>query len=451
MDTTQTITHLSLCAGYGGIDLGLRSVLPSMRAIAYVEIEAFPCANLVAKMQEGWLDAAPIWTNLKTFDARPFRGLVDILSGGFPCQPFSHAGQRKGTEDPRHLFPEIERIIRECEPKMLFLENVEGIISSKYGGTEQSVLHHVLGRLESMGYRAEAGLFSAEECLYPHRRKRVFIGGISNAQEQRLQGSNEEVGGDSPEICFWDSESARDDSGEGELADTRRNECGGRSTVGEVQETDGGETSQSQGGREGGEDNTRERTECQPRDECAEVADTEGSGTRKNDGGLRKRSSGISGGEGSVAKLGDTASNGCDKGQSDKNRRRKERGAEEGRVQESEGGCSQVDDTCCEGLEGSTGQECYEEQTARLAGSNRGDQAIPSRPGEPQHFWEAPRTVGDEEVITAMGGSTYGSADGNVVRNQRIDSLRALGNGVVPATAARAFITLMDRLVGRFR
>ena len=73
---------------------------------------------------------------------------------------------------------------------------------------------------------------------------------------------------------------------------------------------------------------------------------------------------------------------------------------------------------------------------------------LPSRPEEDQHYWEYPRTIGSEEVITAMGGSAHGIADGELVRNQRIDSLRALGNGVVPATAARAFVILMDRLGG---
>jgi len=374
VDTTQTITHLSLCAGYGGIDLGLGSVLPSMRAIAYVEIEAFPCANLVAKMQEGWLDAAPIWTNLKTFDARPFRGQVDILSGGFPCQPFSHAGQRKGTEDPRHLFPEIERIIRECEPKMLFLENVEGIISSKYGGTEQSVLHHVLGRLESMGYRAEAGLFSAEECLYPHRRKRVFIGGISNTrcddettrrQCKVIQEGSDERDAEGRSGC---------DVGGGLLQEAR----------------EGGHVNSKNVGHSGGSARTgREGSE----------------GERNNGAEVRCETK-------HVCELGDTTSNGRNKRTPDKDSGGKEGGAKEGRMQEPKGGC-------CE---------------------------FPSRPEEDQHYWEAPRTIGSEEVIAAMGGSTYGSADGNVVRNQRIDSLRALGNGVVPATAARAFVILMDRL-----
>tara|TARA_R100000152_G_C6782033_1_gene218072 strand:- start:2140 stop:2796 length:657 start_codon:yes stop_codon:yes gene_type:complete len=180
VDTTQ-INHVSLCAGYGGIDLGIRRVLPTVRTIAFVEIEAFCAANLVEKMQDGFLDEAPIWTNLKTFPGKDFLGRVDILSGGFPCQPFSSAGLRKGTEDSRHLWPFIEEIISDCEPRLLFFENVSGIVSSKLAGEpDTSVLKHVLERMEEMGYRAEAGLFSAEECGYPHRRQRVFIAGVRN-------------------------------------------------------------------------------------------------------------------------------------------------------------------------------------------------------------------------------------------------------------------------------
>ena len=178
----RTINHLSLCTGYGGIDLGLRAVLPTCRAITYVEIEAFACANLVAKMEAGRLDPAPIWTNLRTFDARAYRGHVDILSGGFPCQPFSQAGSRRADEDPRHLFPEIERIIDECRPNCVFLENVEGIISARLQGAEQtSVLKHVMERLESRGYTSTWGMFSAEEVGAPHRRNRVFILAVRNA------------------------------------------------------------------------------------------------------------------------------------------------------------------------------------------------------------------------------------------------------------------------------
>ena len=190
MDNTETITHLSLCSGYEGIGLGLRRVLPKVREISYVEIEAFAIQNLVEKMEKGLLDAAPIFTNLKTFPYGKFRGCVDILSGGFPCQPFSAAGQRKGTEDPRHLFPYIKEGIRDCQPRIVFLENVEGIISSKTSDGE-SVLQYVLRELEGLGYVSTAGVFSASEIGAPHQRKRVFILGVrdklGNASDLRCQ------------------------------------------------------------------------------------------------------------------------------------------------------------------------------------------------------------------------------------------------------------------------
>jgi DNA (cytosine-5)-methyltransferase 1 len=184
VDTTKAITHLSLCSGYEGIGLGLRSVLPTLREIAYVEREGFPVANLVAKMEAGELDAAPVFTDVKTFPYGKFRGIVDILSGGFPCQPFSAAGKRQATEDPRHLFPYIADGIRECQPRIVFLENVQGILSCKTADGEP-VLQYVLRELEGMGYRATAGIFSAEEVGAPHQRKRVFILGMANSNRGR--------------------------------------------------------------------------------------------------------------------------------------------------------------------------------------------------------------------------------------------------------------------------
>ena len=184
VDTTKTINHLSLCSGYEGIGLGLRRVLPNLREIAYVEREGFPVANLVAKMEAGELDAAPVFTDVKTFPYGKFRGCVDILSGGFPCQPFSSAGKRQAAEDPRHLFPYIADGIRECQPRIVFLENVEGIISAKTADGE-SVLQYVLRELEGLGYRATAGVFSAAEVGAPHQRKRVFILGYASSIRSR--------------------------------------------------------------------------------------------------------------------------------------------------------------------------------------------------------------------------------------------------------------------------
>lgn len=167
VDTAKTATHVSLCAGYGGIDLGLKRAIGNLRTVAFCEIEAFACANLVAKMEAGFLDAAPVWTDLKTFPWSDFHGRVDILSGGYPCQPFSAAGKRLGKDDPRHLWPWIADGILAMQPGLCFFENVEGHVSLG--------LATVISDLEEMGYRATWGIFSAAEVGAPHQRKRVFI------------------------------------------------------------------------------------------------------------------------------------------------------------------------------------------------------------------------------------------------------------------------------------
>ena len=182
VDTPSPITHVSLCAGYGGIDLGLKRAIPSLRTIAFSEIEAFACANLVSKMEAGLLDPAPIWTDLKTFPWSEFHGCVDILSGGYPCQPFSAAGKRLGAEDPRHLWPHISAGIAAMRPSCCFFENVEGHISLG--------LPNVLQDLAGMGYRTTWCVASASECGAPHQRKRVFILAHANGSgdaQSRLQ------------------------------------------------------------------------------------------------------------------------------------------------------------------------------------------------------------------------------------------------------------------------
>lgn len=186
MDCTKTITHVSLCAGYGGIDLGLERALGDVRTVAFCEIEAFAVSNLVAKMEGGsggpLIAPAPIWTDIKSFPWSAFRGKVDILSGGFPCQPFSGAGAREADRDPRHLFPYILKGISELGgPPLVLLENVEGIIGSALKGDDwrdpagTPVLHHVLRELERLGYDSTAGVFSAREVGASHIRRRVII------------------------------------------------------------------------------------------------------------------------------------------------------------------------------------------------------------------------------------------------------------------------------------
>jgi DNA (cytosine-5)-methyltransferase 1 len=190
-ETTSVPTYISLCSGYDGIGIGLKRAIPNLRTIAHCEIEAYAVANLIAKMEAGLLDACPIFTDLKTFPYRELRDKVTILSAGFPCQPFSSAGKRKATEDPRHLYPFIADGVTAMRPRYVLLENVEGIISAKTGDGE-SVLKYVLGDLEQRGYSCTWGVFSASEVGAPHQRKRVFILGYSSIE--RLCGGCKDSG-----------------------------------------------------------------------------------------------------------------------------------------------------------------------------------------------------------------------------------------------------------------
>ena len=163
----RAVNTISLCAGGGGLDLGIELAMPSARAVCYVEREAFACAHLVAAMQQGFLADAPLWIDVTTFNGRPWRGLVDGLIGGIPCQPHSLAGRRLGADDERDLWSDARRIIVQCGAWFAFIENVGGILTS--GGAER--LHRDLSRL---GFTSEVGLFTAAEVGASHRRERLF-------------------------------------------------------------------------------------------------------------------------------------------------------------------------------------------------------------------------------------------------------------------------------------
>jgi len=183
--TKELPTVISFCSGYGGIERGLDLAGVEHRVIAYVEIEAFAIANLVNKMESGQLPPAPIYTDIKTFPSEIFRGKVSILTGGYPCQPFSAAGKRLGADDPRHLWPHIRRHIEAIRPARCFFENVEGHISLG--------LREVISDLESLGYKTTWGIFSAREVGAPHQRKRVYIlADTDHARQQSSKGSVQE-------------------------------------------------------------------------------------------------------------------------------------------------------------------------------------------------------------------------------------------------------------------
>jgi len=223
VDSTQNI--ISICSGYSGLELGIKRAGVDVRTVCYLEIEVYVQAVLVKAMEEGRLCTAPVWSNAKTFPASEFRGKVHGITAGYPCQPFSSAGKRKGEEDPRHLWPYIRKHIRAIRPVWCFFENVRGHTTMG--------LWRVLSDLEEDGYRTEWGLFSAEETGAPHQRIRVFILAHTASREPRqsqARNGGQDIGGGS-EDTRWPARPGEEQYEWEEprvLADRSIKRCGGR-------------------------------------------------------------------------------------------------------------------------------------------------------------------------------------------------------------------------------
>lgn len=344
----DAFTLLSLCSGIGGLDLGVGLAVPAARTICHVEIEAPACALLEKAMSNGLLHAAPIWTDLRRFDGKAWRGAVDCIVAGYPCQPFSVAGKRLGESDERHLWPHVARIVGEVEPVLVFLENVPGHL--------QLGFERVVADLRGMGYSVAAGLFTAEEVGAPHRRERLFIlGQLAECRHTELQ----------RRVAYQE--------GTEREARTKSPSCGGSS-----------------------------------------VAHAHGQERRERDGEQGNQS----------------AESGADVANGELSRRQE---AGERRDQhaggEPEAGCGGMGDSECAGLEGRglPGSECPGEWITWPPGP-RGDWT-----GIDPRLWPAVNGNGSPQPPVRL------LADGPPART---DLLRALGNAVVPAVAAKAFRTL---------
>lgn len=164
------------------VELGCEQFDVRSRCVAHVERDAHAASDLVARMEDAALDQAVIWDDLESFDGRAWRGRVDCITAGFPCQPWSSAGKQGGTSDERWLWPIIARIIRDAEPELVFLENVPGLVSG--GG-----LHFVLDDLAESGFDAEWLHLRARDVGASHQRERVFL--LACRGQWRLLGHSE--------------------------------------------------------------------------------------------------------------------------------------------------------------------------------------------------------------------------------------------------------------------
>ncbi|WP_188825064.1 DNA cytosine methyltransferase [Brucella endophytica] len=181
----EHLNILSLCTGGAGLDLGVELAIPSARTVCMVEREAFAVAHLVSAMEQGLMAPAPIWSNARTFEGRRWRGTVDGLIGGIPCQPHSLAGRKGGQHDERDLWTDARRIVVQSRPWFVLIENVTGMLSP--GDDEIAGAERVWRDLRKLGFAVEGGLFTAAEVGASHERERIFILGVADAGDPRPQ------------------------------------------------------------------------------------------------------------------------------------------------------------------------------------------------------------------------------------------------------------------------
>jgi DNA (cytosine-5)-methyltransferase 1 len=409
VDTTdQEITCVGLFTGGGALELGVRRIMPNLRVVAYVEIEAYAAALLAKKIERGELDEAPIFTDVTKFPAEEFRDKVHLVVAGYPCQDFSTAGKRAGLEGNRgKMWGFTRAVVSRLRARAFFGENVEGHLSLGFDT--------VVSDLGDDGFLVKAGLYSAFEVGAPHLRKRIFS--LSFRTDPNVEPWSKSRKGNQGWRDLEDAEFQAITTGRVVLANPTDERCERSSEPGEgcTQEAtsgcgdrDGqlGDTNSkgSQGYR--GEHGLREGGQEMQAGGSSNVADTDNSRSREDIKSTELRTSGI-----------------------------EQSSQHSGGAGEREGGEEQEElaDPGSDGLLGGglghMGEEMREARGADAetitnsgsAGYARGvheEWSIrwPSRPGCKQHDWEAPRVLGNPEhdgsPATKVGGGHGEDDDG---------------------------------------
>ena len=194
------VNELALFSGAGGGILGGK--LLGWRTVCAVEWEPYPASVLMQRQNDGILAPFPIWDDVRTFDGHPWRGRVDVVSGGFPCQAFSSAA--RGRNVAQNLWPEMRRIVADVAPRYVFAENVS-----------KRAIDYACDELEEMGYSTTACCLSAKDLGGDHVRKRFWLRAHSDRNGE-LHGTSDAKMAELPELfsSIWASE-----PGESRMAD----------------------------------------------------------------------------------------------------------------------------------------------------------------------------------------------------------------------------------------
>ena len=174
---------MALFAGAGGGILG--GHLLGWRTICAVEWEPYPASVLCARQNDGLLPPFPIWDDVQTFDGKPWRGIVDVVSGGFPCQDISAAGKGAGIDGERSgMWSHMARVVSEVRPRYVFVENSPMLVTRG--------LERVLGDLTALGYDTKWTVMGAADVGANHQRDRIWIVAHSNnARAERREQQSE--------------------------------------------------------------------------------------------------------------------------------------------------------------------------------------------------------------------------------------------------------------------
>ena len=203
INSNEGLRELSLFAGAGGGILG--GHLLGWRTVCAVEYEQYPASVLVQRQNDGFLPPFPVWDDVRTFDGKPWRGVVDVVSGGFPCQDISSArtnngGKGEGINGSKSgLWSEFARIVGEVRPPWVLVENSNHLRTKGLG--------RVLKDLAWLGYDAAWGVLSAEDCGANHERKRMWIVAHTNNYGKPTGPFNDETQG-LQESCELSEETA---------------------------------------------------------------------------------------------------------------------------------------------------------------------------------------------------------------------------------------------------